>query len=211
MFRSFCTKPIHVLTLCWVSLGVHFCLFFIWKGRFSWSVFDFGLISLKWTRSLIRRQKFSASLSNYFLLYLFGVGTKLRFLFKILKASKENECFDKFITCSDGSGSYLILLLIACCMPIAFLFCWIKVVVAWPSGMVATCAFFGLSPVMLLIWDCFKIRISFFRFSISLCLGLGSCLVLFCDLFLFSFFDFFSFPLKAHSKVLDNFWQLKAL
>ena len=50
--------------------------------------------------------------------------------------------------------------------------------VACPPGVEAICAFFGLSPVMLLVWDCFKIRISFFRFSISLSLGLGSCLVL---------------------------------
>ena len=108
---------------CWVVFFmylVHFCLFFIWKGRFSWSVFDFGLISLKWARSLIRRKKFSASLSNCFLLYFSDVGTKLRFLFKSLKVSKENECFDKFITCPNGSGLYLILILIARCMLIEF-------------------------------------------------------------------------------------------
>ena len=35
-----------------------------------------------------------------------------------------------------------------------------------------------LSPVMLLVWACFKIRVLFFRFSIYLSLGLGSCLVL---------------------------------
>ena len=64
--------------------------------------------------------------------------------------------------------------------------CWIKVstfiisvlFVVWPPGVEAICAFFGLFPVMLLVWDCFKIRISFFRFSISLSLGLGSCLLL---------------------------------
>ena len=28
LFRSFCTKSINVLTLWWVPLGVHFCLFF---------------------------------------------------------------------------------------------------------------------------------------------------------------------------------------
>ena len=116
LFRSFITKSIEVLMLWWVSLGVHFCLFFISKGRFSWSVFDFGLISLKWPRSLIRQKKFSASLSNCLLLYFFGVGTKLR----SLKVSKENEFFDKFLTCPDGSDLYLILLLIARCMPIAF-------------------------------------------------------------------------------------------
>ena len=64
--------------------------------------------------------------------------------------------------------------------------CWIKVstfiisvlFVASPPSLETICAFFGLSPVMLLVWDCFKIRISFFRFLISLSLGLGSCLVL---------------------------------
>ena len=64
--------------------------------------------------------------------------------------------------------------------------CWIKVssciismlFVAWPPDVEAICAFFGLSPVMLLVWDCFKIRVSFFRFSISFSLGLGSWLVL---------------------------------
>ena len=64
--------------------------------------------------------------------------------------------------------------------------CWIKIstfiisvlFVACPPGVEAICTFFGLSSVMLLVWDCFKVRISLFRFSISLSLGLGSCLVL---------------------------------
>ena len=99
LFRSFCTKSVNVLTLWWVSLGVLFCLFLIWKGRFYWSVLDFGLISLTLARSLIRQKTFSASLSNC--LYFFGVGMKLRFLFKSLKVSKENECFDKFVTSPD--------------------------------------------------------------------------------------------------------------
>ena len=59
-------------------------------------------------------------MSSCFLLRFFGVGTKLRFLFKSLKVSKENECFDNFITFSDGSDLYLILLLIARCIPIVF-------------------------------------------------------------------------------------------
>ena len=49
---------------------------------------------------------------------------------------------------------------------------------AWPPGVEAICVFFGWSPMMLLVWDCFKICIWFFRFLISLSLGLGSCLVL---------------------------------
>ena len=48
----------------------------------------------------------------------------------------------------------------------------------WPPSVEVICTFFGLSPVKLLVWDCFKIRISFFRFSISLSLGFGSFLVL---------------------------------
>ena len=59
-------------------------------------------------------------MSSCFLLYFFGVGTKLGFLLKSLRVSKENECFDKFITFPDGLGLYLILLLIARCMPIVF-------------------------------------------------------------------------------------------
>ena len=181
LLRSFCTKSINVLTLQWVSLGVYCCLFYIWKGRFSWSMFNFGLISLKSAQSLI----FSASLSNCFLLHFFGVGTKLRILFKSLKVSKENECFDKLVTFSDGSDLYLILLLIARCMLSVFIVCCIKVstliifvwFVTWPPGVEAI-YIFGLPQVMLLVWECVKIRISFFRFSISLSLWLSSHLIL---------------------------------
>ena len=48
LFRSFCNQLLNVFKFWWVSLGVHCCLFFIWKGRFSWSVFDSELITLKW-------------------------------------------------------------------------------------------------------------------------------------------------------------------
>ena len=40
-------------------------------------------------------------ITSCFLLYFFGVGAELRFLFKSLKVSEENECFDKFITFPD--------------------------------------------------------------------------------------------------------------
>ena len=40
-------------------------------------------------------------MTSYSLLYFFGVGAELRFLFKSLKVSEENECFDKFITFPD--------------------------------------------------------------------------------------------------------------
>ena len=83
-------------------------------------MFNFGLISLKSARSLIWRKKCSASLSNCFLLHFFGVGTKLRILFRSLKVSKENECFVKLVAFSGGSDLYLILLLIARCMLIVF-------------------------------------------------------------------------------------------
>ena len=69
---------------------------------------------------MIQRKTVLASLSNCFLLHFFGVGTKLRILFKSLKVSKENECFDKLVTFPDGSDLYLILLLIAYCMLIVF-------------------------------------------------------------------------------------------
>ena len=35
------------------------------------------------------------------------MGIKLRFLFRSLYVSKENECFDKFTTFPDGSDLYL--------------------------------------------------------------------------------------------------------
>ena len=40
---------------------------------------DFGLISLKSARNLIRQKKFSSSLSNCFFLYFFGVGSFFRY------------------------------------------------------------------------------------------------------------------------------------
>ena len=55
-----------------------------------------------------------------FLLYFFGVGTKLRFLFKSLKVVEEKDCFDKFITFFEGSDLYLILFSTVLCMPIVF-------------------------------------------------------------------------------------------
>ena len=54
LFRSFCTGSVNVLTLRCVSLVVHFCLFFIWKGMFLWSVLNYGLMSLKWAWRLLR-------------------------------------------------------------------------------------------------------------------------------------------------------------
>ena len=107
-------------------------------------------------------------------------------MFKSLKVSNKNECFGKFIAFPDGSDFYLIVFLIAHCADTVSIVCWIKVstfiisvlFVAWPPGVEAICAFFGLSLVILLVWDCSKICISIFRFSISLSLRLGSCLFL---------------------------------
>ena len=88
-----------------------FLKFFIWK-------FDrCSLIDVqKWDWSLIRRKKNPASVSGCFLLYLFGVGTKLRLLFKRLSVSKENECFDKFITFLDGSDLCINYKILRCCL-----------------------------------------------------------------------------------------------
>ena len=54
------------------------------------------------------------------MLFIILFWCRYEILFKILKVSKENECFDKNITCPNGSDLYLILLLIARCMLIAF-------------------------------------------------------------------------------------------
>ena len=43
------------------------------------------------------------------------MGIKLRFLFRSLYVSKENECFDKFTTFPDGSDLYLSAFVIVRC------------------------------------------------------------------------------------------------
>ena len=99
---------------------------------------------------MIRRKKFSESVSSYFLLYFFGVGTKLRFLFKSLKVSKENECFDKLITFPDRSDLYLIFAFnCSFYADSVSIVRWIKVstfiisvlFVAWPPDVEAICTF----------------------------------------------------------------------
>ena len=89
-----------------------FSLFLILKGTcsFGWFTVAIQVSSLKSARSLISRKKFC-----WFLLYIFEVGMKLRFLFRSLYVSKENECFDKFTTFPDGSDLYLSAFVIVRC------------------------------------------------------------------------------------------------
>ena len=94
---SFSTRSIYALTVWCVSFGVHFSLFLILKGTcsFGWFTVTIQVSSLKWARSLISRKKFCKSEDSWFLLYLFEVGMKIRYLFRSLYVSKENESFDK--------------------------------------------------------------------------------------------------------------------
>ena len=94
-----------------------FSLFLILKGTcsFGWFTVVIQVSSLKWARSLISWKKFCKSEDSWFLLYLFEVGIKLRFLFRSLYVSKENECFDKFTTFPDGSDLYLSAFVIVRC------------------------------------------------------------------------------------------------
>ena len=102
---SFSTRSIYVLTVWCVSFGVHFSLFLILKGTCSLGWFAVAIqVS---SRSLVSRQKFCKSENSWFLLYLFEVGMELRFSFRSLYVSKENKCFDKFMTFPDGSDLYL--------------------------------------------------------------------------------------------------------
>ena len=114
---SFSTRSIYVLTVWCISVGVHFSLFLILKGicSFYWFTVVIQFSFSKWAQSLISRMKFCKSEDSWFLLYLFGVGIKLRFLFRSLYVSKENECFDKFTTFPDGSDLYLSAFVIVCC------------------------------------------------------------------------------------------------
>ena len=90
--------------LC-VSFGVHLSLFSILKGTcsFGWFTVVIQVSSLTRALSLISRKKFCKSEDSWFLLYFFEVGMKLRFLFRSLYVSKENEYFGKFTTFLDGS------------------------------------------------------------------------------------------------------------
>ena len=90
---------------CWLF---HQCIDMICHKVYTcWFTVAIQVSSLKWTRSLLNRKKFCKSEDNWFLLYLFEIGMKLRFLFRSLYIWKENECFDKVTTFSDGSDLYL--------------------------------------------------------------------------------------------------------
>ena len=121
----FFTRSIYVLTVWCVTFGVHFSLFLILKSTclFDWFSVAIQVSSLKWARSLFSRKRFCKSEDNWFLLYLFKVGMKLRFLFRSLYVSKEHECFDEFLTFPDGSALYLsALVIIRCCLKVFALF-----------------------------------------------------------------------------------------
>ena len=122
---SFSTRSIYVLTVWCVSFGVNFSWILILKGTcsFGWFTVEIQVSSLKWPRSLISRKKFCKSEDSWFLLYLFEVGIKLRFLFRSLYVSKENECFDKFTTFPDGSDLYLsAFVIVRCSLKVCALF-----------------------------------------------------------------------------------------
>ena len=64
--------------------------------------------------SLISWKTFCKSKDNWFLLQLFEVGIRLRFLCRNVYVSKENECFDKSTTFLHWSVLYLHLFVIVC-------------------------------------------------------------------------------------------------
>ena len=107
----------------YVELGVlrrHFLFIFYLKGQVFLIFVRLWVDILEVSSKFDKKKKiFSISFQLIFF-YFLSVGIKLRFLFKSLKVSEENERSDKFITFPHGSGLYLILLLIARCMLIVF-------------------------------------------------------------------------------------------
>ena len=79
---SFYQRSIYVLIVWCVSFGFHFSLFLIIRATclFGWFIVVMQLSSLKLALNLISQMKFCQSKDNWFLLYLFEVGMKLRFL-----------------------------------------------------------------------------------------------------------------------------------
>ena len=111
-------KIMHVRTVWWVSFGFHFSLFLLKNGSwlFSWFIVVIHVSSLKWAPGSMSRKKFYKSKdNNWFLLYLFEEGMRLRFFFRSLYVSKENKCFDKYTTFPDGSDLFLSMLVVVCC------------------------------------------------------------------------------------------------
>ena len=143
---------VYICTYCMVCcFWVHFALFLILKGTCSvgWFTVMIQVSSLKWAVSLISQKKFCKSAGNWLLLYLFEVGMKLRFLFRSLYVSKENQCFDKFRTFPDGSDLYLSAYVVVRCILKVFAFFLERnsvsmLVWVWPLEVEATWMFFGL-------------------------------------------------------------------
>ena len=99
---SFLTASTFVFIVWCLFGGVYFLFLFCLNIHFSSSFLLFG-VSLKYAFSLIRLKKPFKSASSSFLLYLFGVGIKFKFLFKSLHSALVNECLVKLIIFPVGS------------------------------------------------------------------------------------------------------------
>ena len=90
---------------------------------FIWFTVVIRVLSLNWAISLISWKKFCKSEDNWFLVYLFEAGMKLRFLFRNLYVSKENECFDQFTASPNGLDLYLsVFVIVRCSLKVFALF-----------------------------------------------------------------------------------------
>ena len=177
-----------------------FSLFLILKGTcsFGWFTVAIQVSSLKWARILISRKKFCKSEDNWFLLCLFLVGMTIRFLFRSLWISKQNDCFDKFTTFPDGSDLYpSAFIIVRCSLKVFALFlernsvpltdlCWFEYGLlrqrppgcffgSGCSSLFSVCL--GYSCISLSFWFCFNSLIWFFRSSISSSLSFDVCFV----------------------------------
>ena len=119
---------------------------------------------------------------------------KLRFLFRSLYVSKENECFDKFTTFPDGSDLYLsAFVIVRCSVKVFTLFlvrnsvpltdwCWFQygLLRRRPPGCILArdvLPYLGCSCVSRSFWFCFSNLIWFLRSSVSLSLSVDVCFV----------------------------------
>ena len=90
---------------------------------FVWFTVVVRDLSLNWAISLVSWKKFYKSEDNWFLVYLFEAGMKLRFLFRNLYVSKENECFDQFTASPNGLDLYLsVFVIVRCSLKVFALF-----------------------------------------------------------------------------------------
>ena len=90
---------------------------------FGWFPVVIQILSLTWAVSLISWKKFYKLEDNWFLVYLFEAGMKLRFLFRNLYVSKQNKCFAKFTASPNGSDLYLsVFVIVRCSLKVFALF-----------------------------------------------------------------------------------------